>query len=78
MQVLLDVAEFGHDLEAVVHHLTTGEHSVQLHDRNLLSNEELDLIEEIVGPRKGIVRLRPCTLLDTLQRRAGGVKGRTK
>ena len=77
MQVVLDVAEFGHDLEAVVHHLTTGEHAVQLHDRHLLSNEELDLMEEILGDRcKSLVESRPSVLADALQKRVVGGKGR--
>lgn len=79
MQVILDVAEFGNDTEAVVHHLMSGEYAVQLHDRHLLTNEELDLMEEILGDRcKSLVQSRPSTLADALKKRAVGGKVRTK
>lgn len=79
MQVVLDVAEFGHDTEAVVHHLMTGEHAVKLHDRHLLTSDELDLMDKILGVRKSIVQSRPCILADALQKRAVvGARGRTK
>lgn len=71
-QVVLDMAELGNDLEAVVHQLVSGEHAIRLHDRHMLTSEELDMIEEILGPRASSLKPRPCILADTLHKCAAG------
>lgn len=66
--MVLDLAEFGHDTAAVVHHLLTGDFDVKLHDRPMLTGEELDLMEAVLGSRKSLSKGSRCNLADALRK----------
>lgn len=77
MQVVLDLAEMGHNTEACLYHLLTCATPVKLHDRPLPTAEEVDLMEAILGPRgQPPQRFKRIKLLDGLQSRAAAAMER--
>lgn len=71
VQVVLDLAEMGHNTEACLHHLLTCSTPVKLHDRPLPTAEELDLMQAILGPRgRPQESFKRIKLVSALQQRA--------